>query len=233
MMDKKYDPLQPRLNPEIEEILWLIKKNCDELIEEKNFLSRRGQARILIAHLEELVEQPEYFIDVEEGLIDDSRYWMKEGNFTDNSPLFLKEKPFDFAETTENLYFFYSNNKFSLLYKNSPFDPYYCPCLDYGFIVYTLEKLYTTQQETQVHINDNEVITNCLEEIKSNYSQQYLQTDNRYFILIDPLGVNYGLSLTVTTTNNYEEAIFIANSLTDYLPIRFLVAKQIYVFDTH
>ncbi|WP_342596596.1 hypothetical protein VKI21_10110 [Cyanobacterium aponinum UTEX 3222] len=119
------------------------------------------------------------------------------------------------------------------MYKNVPFDPYYCPCLDYGFIVYTLEKLYTTQQETQVHINDNEVITNCLDEIKSSYSQQYLQTDNRYFILIDPLGVNYGLSLTVTTTNNYEEAIFIANSLTDYLPIRFLVAKQIYVFDTH
>lgn len=39
-MDKKYDPLQPRLNPEIEEILWLIKKNCDELIKEKNFFKQ-------------------------------------------------------------------------------------------------------------------------------------------------------------------------------------------------
>jgi len=233
MIKKNYDPLKPRLNSEIEDILWLIKMNCDELIEEKDFLIRKGQANILIAHLEELIEQPEFFMDVEEGLIEDSRYWMKEDNFTDNIPSFLKEKPFDFAETTENLFFFYSNNKLSYLYQNLPFDPYNCPCLDYGYIVYTLEKLYSTSQETKVHLNDNEVVTRCLEEIKANYPQTYQNTDNRYFILTDPFGVRYGLSLTVTTTNNLEEAKFIADSLTEYLPIRFLVAKQIYVFDTH
>lgn len=233
MIEKKYDPLKPRLNTEIENILWLIKKNCDELIEEKNFFVRQGQANILIAHLEELIEQPEFFLDVEEGLIEDSRHWMEENSFTDNFSSFLREKPFDFAETTENLFFFYSNNKLSFLHPNFPFAPDNFPCLDYGLIVYTLEKLYSTSQETKVHINNNEVITRCLQEIQSCYPQKYQETENRYFILTDPLGVRYGLSLTATTTANLEEAVFIADSLTEYLPIRFLVAKQIYVFDSH
>ena len=66
--------VKPRPNPEIEEILLLIKKNCDELLQKTDFIRRRGKARILMAHLQELDQQPEFLLDGSSGLINDSRY---------------------------------------------------------------------------------------------------------------------------------------------------------------
>ena len=100
-------------------------------------------------------------------------------------------------------------------------------------MVYTLEKVYSTQNPTLIHVNNEEVIKGCLKEIKSPTKQTFTKEDNKYFILADPQGVSYGLQLTVTITNNKEEAIFMADNLTKYLDIRFLVAKQIYLFDGH
>ena len=100
-------------------------------------------------------------------------------------------------------------------------------------MVYTLEKVYSTQNPTLVHINNEEVIKRCLKEIKSPTKQTFTKEDHKYFIIADPQGVSYGLQLTVTITNNKEEAIFMADHLTKYLDIRFLVAKQIYLFDAH
>ncbi len=233
MNKKNYDPLKPRPNSEIEEILLLIKKNCDELLHETDFIRRRGQARILMAHLQELEQQPEFLLDVASGLINDSSYWIKEENFTEDCPEFLSENPFNAPEHTENIFFFFSNNKLSSLYSSPPLDPYYYRCSDYGLIVYTLEKVYSTQNQTLVHINNEEVIKHCLKEIKSSTKQTFPKEDNKYYIIADPQGVSYGLSLTVTITNSKKLAIFIAENLTEYLDIRFLIAKQIYVFDGH
>ncbi len=51
-----------------------IKKNCDELLQKTDFIRRRGKARILMAHLQELDQQPEFLLDGSSGLINDSRY---------------------------------------------------------------------------------------------------------------------------------------------------------------
>lgn len=233
MSKKKYNPLKARPNPEIEQILFLVKKNCDELLNEKDFTRRKGKAFILMAHLKQLTEETEFLVDVEKRLIHDSRYWMKVENFVDDYPDFLEIKPFDLCEKDEEKFFFYSNNKLSFLYSKPPLDPYYYRSSDYSFVVYTLEKIYATFNKTSVHINDYQVVERCLKEIKSQINQTFIDEKNKYFVLADPQGVSYGLPLTMTITNNQKEAILIADFLTQYLAIRFLVAKQIYVFDSH
>jgi len=233
MSKKKYDPTIPRLNPEIKEILSLIRKNSTELIKETNFITRRGQALILIAHLEELIDQPEYFIDVEEGLIDNDNYYIKPESFSDGQVKFLPQKPFDSLDISQDYFFFFSNQKISYLYQDKPLDPYYCRSSDFGLITYTLQKIYCTANKTQVHINDYQVFTNCLNDIKSSNKQTFTEGNHRYFILADPQGLNYQQPLVITKLNSLEEAIFITKKMTEYLDIRFLVAKQIYMFDSH
>ncbi len=233
MTKKKYDPLIPRINPEIEEILSLIKKNSEELIKETNFITRRGQARILIAHLEELIEQPEYFIDVEEGLIDDVNYYLKPENFSDCQVNFLEKKPFDLVKFDQDYFFFFSNQKISYLYQHKPLDPYYCRSSQYGLISYTLQIMYCTANQTKVHVNDYQVFTNCLKEIKSSINHTFITDNHTYFILADPQGINYKQSLVICKSNSLEEGIFICDKISEYLDIRFLLAKQIYSFDAH
>ncbi len=233
-MRQKYDPRNPKPNPEIAELLRTIDKNWNETKTEKEFTARRGRVRVLIALLEMLDEEPEYLpADIEPAAVQAEMCWFPPQAFSDGAPRFLDERPFDIPGTDRNRFFFYtSNGMLSWLYPGPGLDPYYVgdPVCTHGPWVYTLEKRYASPAETTMHFSSLDAVTRAT---SPSAPDQRPTEGIRYFLLGDPSGFAGGHSAPlIDVFLDLEAAMAKADKLSRALDIRFLVAAVHYSFCT-
>ncbi len=224
------DPFRQRPNPEIPEILQVLRKSFDELLKETDYTRRIGRARVLIAHLESLVDEPELVPGpVQEGAGLGARFLLPASEFPEGSAVpFLNEYPFDRPGDGEGLCFFYAGRRVSPLYTGPALDPYRFPqpLHDSGPWVYSLEKRLVTKMD-----RDCRVPASVLEGIRERNRRQKAVSPNddteMHFVLCDPRGFDDEsppTSLEVGRYTSLRRAMSTAERLSETLGIRMLVA---------
>jgi hypothetical protein len=224
------DPLRQRPNPEIPEILRLLQKSFAELLEETDYTRRIGRARVLVAHLESLIDEPELVPGpVREGAGSGARFLLPASEFPEGSAVpFLREYPFDRPGDGEGLCFFYAGRRVSPLYTGPALDPYRFPqpLHQSGPWVYSLEKRVATKTDT-----DRRVPASAIEEIAETKGKRNPVGPNddteMHFVLCDPRGFDDDgppTSLEVGRYTSLRRATSAAEQLSETLGIRMLVA---------
>jgi hypothetical protein len=220
------DPLRRRPNPEIQEMLRVIRTSADEMLAETDYTRRRGLARILIAHLEALVDEPELVPGpVQEGPGSGDRFRLEASEFESGKVPFLDEEPFEHPGESEGSFFFFAGGKLSPLYRGPALDPYQFPNPLYRFgpWAYSLEKRFSTEQETKSRVPGSVV-----DALGAKKRAPGSDATPEYFVLCDPKGVDEvepPQSLLVSTHASLPRAIGAARKLSAKLGIRALVAK--------
>ncbi|MCA9775726.1 MAG: hypothetical protein KC800_03385 [Candidatus Eremiobacteraeota bacterium] len=214
----RYNPREPRPNPEVKEILDCIKRTHADLQRADTHTQRRGYARILKAHLEMLDGEPETFTDLQPGKVDWSR--RLDGPDLRERARMTEESPFDTPGETNGDFFFYADGGYvSLLYRGEVVDPYQIPLMHrYGPWSSSLEKLYASAAPTTHHFTDPEMLRRFVGS-KGNPHRQ-----NQFWLLPDPRGLQGGGSMLLKTYATQGNAIKAADRLGEQLDIRFVVA---------
>lgn len=214
----RYNPRQPRPNPEVKEILSCIKRTHADLQKAETHTQRRGYARILKAHLEMLEEEPETFTDLQPGTVD----WIRKlvgPELRERAPL-REESPFDLTGESKGDFFFYADGGYvSPLYGGEVVDPYQIPSMhQYGPWSYSLEKLYASANPTTHHFTDPEML------LRFTGFKRYPNRENQFWLLPDPRGLQGGGSMLLQTYSTQTYAKKAADRLGKQLDIRFVVA---------
>lgn len=230
-------PLRPRPNPAIPEALRLLRKSFAELLEETDYTRRIGRARVLVAHLESLIEEPELVPGpVREGAGSGERFLLPASELGEDPAVpFRSEYPFDRPGDGEGLCFFFAGGKISPLYSGPALDPYRFPSLRrYGPWVYSMEKRLATNTDT-----DRRIPASAVEEIRARKrggQTASADAEEEHFVLCDPRGFDDAIpptTLHIGTYANFRRAVMAAERLAETLGIRFLVATVRVRFCTH
>jgi hypothetical protein len=217
---------ESRENPEIEEILNVIHKNSKELLAEKEYTARIGRARVMIALLEQLEDEPERTpADIEPGPAGERRQGLTPRDFDNKGPEFTDETPFDTPGPAEGQFFFYtSSGLFSNLYTKGPLDPYYVtPLHSHGPFVYTMEKRNATIVKTAMRFSSTEAIERALSMIQP----AGLMNAGYHYLICHHLGFyNGSIAPKVAAFESLESAFQAGEIFSQVSDIRFVTATQ-------
>jgi hypothetical protein len=247
-MTDDYDPRARRLNSDIQELIEVVDEHWREVVAETDYLERKGKLRFLRQVIDKIIEQPEWLEpDLREGAVEGVDCWFEADEFADApAPVFLDEKPFDRPGPASGLCFFYADTgKASPLYEGEPVDSLIGPLVHHGPFIYTLEKHYATAVETAMHVMSGNLWRRLLPEgeheggasISASRGDRRAQPrtptkpadpgGERHFLLCDPRGLGGGKQvLRIAIFADADAAVAAAESLSERLRIRFLVARE-------
>ncbi len=216
-----YDPRSPRPNPELRDILRAFDKNYREFMVARSHNQRRGYIAVMKALLDQYLDEPEVLTDLLAG-----RAEVEKARLTPEQLRWDRElgpvDPFAEAELGEQRYFFYtSGGRYSNLYGEPAQDPYYVPGLwNHGPFVYTLEKLYASQQETTHRVAGEEVYQRLVKRSQG--------PDRPFWVLADPAGIEGGYRVMLVNAYKSESpARKMVDHLSAKLEIRMLMARVV------
>ena len=239
MAEKIFDRLRkPRPNLEIPTILRCIRKDSKALFAENDFTTRRGYAAVLIAHLESLMEQPEFLPPVlQDGSAkhDSAILFPKFSGL--NAPPFVDISPFDDAAIDQEYYFYLSERLISGLYRGPAVSPHLLggwtiagttTVPQHGLVVSVLRPVFLTSPGQSFHL-DSLLTVRDLIHADLNTPQV---GDARYAVIINPLAIVES-SFCLGSFTERTRAERIARRLHKMLRIRFLVAEVVDSWDFH
>jgi hypothetical protein len=206
-----------------------LRRSFAELLRETDYTRRIGRARVLVAHLESLIDEPELVPGpIQQGAGSGARFLLPASEFREDASVpFLNEYPFDRPGDGEGLCFFYAGRRISPLYTGPPLDPYQFPqpLHQSGPFVYTLEKRLATGTGT-----DRRIPASAVDRIRTRRrkrSKVSPSTDSEmHFVLCDPRGFdddNPPTSLELGSYTNLRGAVRAAGRISETLGIRLVV----------
>jgi hypothetical protein len=222
-----FDPLRRRPNPAIPETLRLLRKSFAELRKEDDYTRRIGRARVLIAHLESLIDEPELVPGpVVDGTGSGARFLLSASEFEPDAVPFRDEYPFERPGPGEGLCFFYACSRMSPLYAGPALDPYRFPrpLHQCGPWVYSLEKRVATELETARRIPAAAV--DGIRTAKRRRRAVDPHNDELHFVLCDPRGFDDEdppTSIQIGSYASLTRAVSAAERLSGALGIRMVV----------
>lgn len=218
----KYDPRKPRANKEIPDILRCVERCQADLQAAKTHSQMRGHAMVLRAHLEQLLDEPEFHTDLIEGTVE-ARKLLTGPKIEKDAP-FTGQWPFEQVGSSQNLYFFYANGSVSQLYEGPAIDPYQVHELwSFGPYTYSLEQLFCTEAETENHLAGPQILARLVNKGKGK------GMDTPYWLFCDPRGVWGGSTELVKAYASEGPALKAAKRLSERLGIRFWVGRLCYL----
>ncbi len=226
-MNNSFDPRNPRRNPEVDDIMKAMKSRWEELIRSPNHTQLIGNAAIMGAHIEQLLDEPEFVYDLAKGTARPQRDLLMPPGDAGEAVL---EDPFEKPGISKDRFFYFNYNSriTPLLEKDqlSLYDPFRMSV----YWVQVLEKRYAAEKETSMHFTSE----TALERWTPKKTHPELAPGEIHFVLGDPLGFYDGLSVkNVYKTADLEKAIKEADRLSNSYDIRFLVATFRDIFHTH
>jgi hypothetical protein len=225
-MSSKKDPRKFRTNPELKFIEKVMFDSWRQFRSADNYSEKRGSAMILQAHLEEWLDQPETFCDLENGVSTET-----------NVPYRTKDVPLD-AELVfyrggpaDNLFFFYAGGTISQLFTKAELyaDPE--KVRRYGYYVVTIyEKMWATENATESHFTSEEAIRR---HIPSSSLTRWSQK-NDFDVLADPQGCPDPKKCQIVSRyRSLKKAISKAENSAQEFGIRFVVGRVHGLVDNH
>ncbi len=225
-MTSKRDPREPGKNPELKFIEKIMLDSWRRFRAAENYSEKRGDAMILQAHLEEWLDQPESFCDLEDGVSSETGASYRPKDIPADA-----EWVFDRGGTVEGLFFFYAGGSISPLFTRAELDADPDKVRKYGYyVVVVYEKLYATENVTEMHFSSEEGMRR---HTNSTNPTRWSQKDD-FDVLADPRGCPDSKKCQIVFRyRSLKKAMAKAETLAEEFGIRFVVAKVHGTVDNH
>lgn len=216
------DPREPRVNRELKQIEKLMAAKWKEFRGAETHSERRGNLMIMQAHMEEWLDQPEFIYDLEEGPV--------AVKYNEPNPVEHMEFPFDSPGETSGFEYFGHRGRPSRLYRSEErkADSYLSRHYG-GFVVWSFEKLYATENSTKMHFSSQQALLRHT----SGKSDDPWPEINKYHVFSDPAGCADGNTCVLCAVTHEKTAIKKAKEWAEKFGVRFLVARAVSYVDNH
>lgn len=223
-MTRSCDPRAPRPNPEIRDIRRAMAKKWRELERSQNFKQLRGNAAVLRAHLDMLLDEPEFLFDLEPIPPGAERELISVPR-----PEISGRDPFEpetLAEMDPEARFFrtYGGGTTRLFPPDAlaEVDPFGLS----AYWVQIVKPVFLSEGATRMRLTSEAALRRCAPARKAS-------RDAPHHLILDPLGWTGKSAPTVNRYVRLSAAIQAAERLGEWLEIRFLVATVTGVVHTH
>ncbi len=223
-MSKPYNPRAPRPNPEIADIRRSIARTWHEFEHCRSYLEMQGHAAVLQAYLQMVLAEPEFIYDLVPVSPGSQRHWP---SLPELNGVVLRD-PFEPLPLGD----VHANYRFCAIPGGSitPLFPIEAlPTVGMAtlsiYAVQVMEPIFLSVGSTGMRLTSETALRRCVQ-------QRPPKPGSDYLLFIDPLGWT-GQAMAVNHYVQSAAAARAAQRLTDWLEIRFLVARILDVIHTH